>query len=97
MAHAKPRISSGSLFKKLETLPLPCQYAFSIMKFIIKKQEYFKAHSSVHTTTQRISTIFPELPTFYTFGQLHAMLAIKFLSLLFSQILGMTWHNFKKH
>jgi hypothetical protein len=49
MAGAKPRISSGSLFKKLETLPFPCQYSFSIVNFIINNQEYFKAHSPAHS------------------------------------------------
>ena len=53
MVGAKPRISSGSLIKKLETLPFPCQYEFSIMNFIINNQEYFKARSSVHCINTR--------------------------------------------
>jgi hypothetical protein len=41
MVHACPRTPSRSLFKKLEILPVPCQYIFSLMNFFVNKQENF--------------------------------------------------------
>jgi hypothetical protein len=53
MVGAKPIISCSSLFKKFDILPIPCQYIFSIMNFIINNQENFQAHSSVHSINTR--------------------------------------------
>jgi hypothetical protein len=39
MARAQPRTSDRNLFKQLENLPVPCQYIFSLMNFIINNQE----------------------------------------------------------
>jgi hypothetical protein len=38
MVDAHPRTSCRSLFKKLEILPVPCQYIFSLMNFLVDNQ-----------------------------------------------------------
>ena len=47
MAGAQPKTSCRILFKKLEILPVPCQYIFLLMKFITNKQEIFKTNSCI--------------------------------------------------
>jgi hypothetical protein len=42
-----------SLFKKLEILPIPCQYIFSLMNFILNNQEHFQRNSSIHSIDTR--------------------------------------------
>jgi hypothetical protein len=39
--------------KKLETLPVPCQYIFSFMNFLVHNQENFQTNSSVHSIGKR--------------------------------------------
>ena len=41
------------LFKKLEILPIPCQYVFSLMNFILNNQEYFQTNASIHSIDTR--------------------------------------------
>jgi hypothetical protein len=48
MAGAQPRSSCRSLFKQLEILPVPCQYIFSFMYFIVSNQENFQTNLSIH-------------------------------------------------
>ena len=50
MAGAQPRTSCRSLFKQSEVLPLPCQYIFSLMNFIIDNQEIFQTNASTHNS-----------------------------------------------
>jgi hypothetical protein len=47
---AQPRTPCRSLFKKLEILPLTCQYIFSLINFILNNQENFQTNSSIHST-----------------------------------------------
>jgi IS1 family transposase len=49
MVGAQPRTPCRSLFKKLEILPVPCQYIFSLMNFILNNQEHFQTNSSIHS------------------------------------------------
>jgi IS1 family transposase len=53
MVGAQPRTPRRSLFKKLEILPIPCQYIFSLMNFILKNQENFQTNSSIHSIDTR--------------------------------------------
>jgi hypothetical protein len=53
MAGTCPRTPCRSLFKKLETLPVPCQYIFSLMNFLVNNQEIFQTDSSVHSINTR--------------------------------------------
>jgi hypothetical protein len=47
MAGAQLRTSCRSLFIQLEILPVPIQYKFSLMNFIINNQEIFQTNASV--------------------------------------------------
>jgi hypothetical protein len=53
MAGAKPRNSCRSLFKKLDILPLPCEYIFSLMNFTVNNLELFQTNSTVHSVNTR--------------------------------------------
>jgi hypothetical protein len=49
----KPQNSCGDLFQRLQILPLPCEYIFSFLNFIISNQEHFQANSAVHSVNAR--------------------------------------------
>jgi IS1 family transposase len=53
MVGAQPRTPCRSLFKKLEILPIPCQYIFSLINFILNNQEHFQTNSSIHSIDTR--------------------------------------------
>jgi hypothetical protein len=53
MVGAYPRTPCRSLFKKLEILPVPCQYVFSLMNFFVNNEENFQTNSSVHSINTR--------------------------------------------
>jgi hypothetical protein len=48
MVGAHTRTHCKSLFKKLEILPVPCQYIFSLTNFLVDNQENFQTNSSVY-------------------------------------------------
>jgi hypothetical protein len=41
IAGIKSRNSWRNLFMSLETLPLPCEYIFTLMDFVVDNQEHF--------------------------------------------------------
>jgi hypothetical protein len=47
MSGAEPRASCRGVFKKLEMLPVPCQYILSLMLFIIHNSNNFQACSEI--------------------------------------------------
>jgi IS1 family transposase len=49
MVGAHPRTSCRSLFKELEILPVPCQYIFSLMNFLVDNKDNFQTNSSIHS------------------------------------------------
>ena len=53
MAGAQSGTTCRSLFKKLEILPVPCQYILSLINFIINNQEIFQTNSSIHNINIR--------------------------------------------
>jgi hypothetical protein len=55
MDSVKPRYSFRSLFKRLDTLTLPCEYIFSLKNFIVNNQEYFQADTALHSVNARNS------------------------------------------
>jgi hypothetical protein len=78
MAGAKPRNSCRSLFKELEILPLPCEYIFSLMNFIINNPEIFRQIQLYTVPTQGTGTIFrDQLPSFHVFRKVLTTLASK--------------------
>jgi hypothetical protein len=53
MLGVKPQNSCRGLFKRLQILPLPCEYIFSLLNFIINNKEHFQTNSSVHSVNTR--------------------------------------------
>jgi hypothetical protein len=53
MAGVKPRVSCRTLFKRLEILPLPCEYICSLMNFTVNNQELFQTDFTVHSVNTR--------------------------------------------
>jgi hypothetical protein len=49
MVGVKPQNSCRELFKRLQILPLACEYIFSLLNFIINNQEHFQTNSAVHS------------------------------------------------
>jgi hypothetical protein len=49
-------ISCRSLFKKLDILPVPCQYIFSSMIFVVDNKENLQTNSSIHGVDTRNKT-----------------------------------------
>jgi hypothetical protein len=38
---------------RLEILPLPCKYVFTLMNFVINSQERFQTNSAIHSVNTR--------------------------------------------
>jgi len=53
MSGAEPRASCRGLFRKLEILPVPCQYIMSLMLFIIDNPNNFQAGLEIHVMQTR--------------------------------------------
>jgi hypothetical protein len=53
MAGAQPTTACRSLFKQLEISPVPCQYIFSLMTFIVSNYEHFQTDLSIHNINTR--------------------------------------------
>jgi hypothetical protein len=99
MVGAYPRTPCRSLFKKLEILPVPCQYIFSLMNFLIIKKIFKQIHQYTVLIQGISNIIIDQLPTYHAFGKLHSVLASEFSTVyhIVSQILRMRRHNLKQH
>jgi hypothetical protein len=53
MIEAYPRTSCRRLFKKLDILPVPSQYIYSLMNLFVNNQENFQINSSIHNINTR--------------------------------------------
>jgi hypothetical protein len=53
MVGTHPRTPCTNRFKKLEILPVPCQYILSLMNFFVNNQENFQTSPSVHSINTR--------------------------------------------
>jgi hypothetical protein len=53
MVGVKPQHLCREVLKKLQILPLPCEYIFSLLIFIINNQKQFQANSAVHSVNIR--------------------------------------------
>jgi hypothetical protein len=53
MIGAHPRTSYRRVYKKLEILPVPSQYIYSLMNFFVNNQENFQTNSSIHNINMR--------------------------------------------
>jgi len=69
IAGVKSRNSRRKLFISLEFLPLPCEYIFILMNFVVNNQEHFQTQQYT-VLTLRIETIcIDQLPTFHVSKQ----------------------------
>jgi hypothetical protein len=50
---AKPQTPCRALFKKLQILPLSCEYIFSLLNFVINNLEHFQTNSAIHCVNTR--------------------------------------------
>jgi hypothetical protein len=53
MAGVRSRCSCRGLFKKLDILPVPCQYIFSLMLFVVDNLGSFQTNVTVHGLNTR--------------------------------------------
>jgi IS1 family transposase len=53
IAGVKSRNSCRNLFMRLEILPLPCEYIFILMNFLVNNQEHFQTNSAIHSVNTR--------------------------------------------
>jgi IS1 family transposase len=53
IAGVKSRNSCRNLFMRLEILPLPCKYMFTLMNFVVNNQEHFQTNSATHIVNTR--------------------------------------------
>jgi hypothetical protein len=53
MVGIKPQNSCRDLFKRLQILPLPCEYISSLLNLFISNQGHFQASSAVHSVNTR--------------------------------------------
>jgi hypothetical protein len=53
IAGVKSRNSCRNLFMRLEILPHPCEYIFTLMNFVVNNQEHFQTNSAVHCVNTR--------------------------------------------
>jgi IS1 family transposase len=49
IAGVKSRTSCRNLFMSLESLPLPCEYIFTLMNSDVSNQEHFQTNSAIHS------------------------------------------------
>jgi hypothetical protein len=76
MSGTKPRNLHIMLFTRLEIIPLPCEYIFSLMNFTVKQPRIF---SDRFSKTQGTGTILiDQLPTLHVFKKVHTILASKY-------------------
>jgi hypothetical protein len=53
IAAVKSRNSCRNLFMRLEILPLPCEYIFTLMNFVVNNKEHFQINSAIHSVNTR--------------------------------------------
>jgi hypothetical protein len=53
MIGVSSRSSSRGLFKKIDIIPVPCEYIFSLMMFIVNNLDNFQTYSVVHRVNTR--------------------------------------------
>jgi hypothetical protein len=78
IAGVKSRNSCSNLFMRLEILPLPCEYIFTLMNFVANNQEIFRTKSAIHSVNTRNRDYLPR-PTanISCFQKVHTILASK--------------------
>jgi hypothetical protein len=77
IAGVKFKNSCRNLFIRLEILPFPCEYIFTLMNLVLNKREHFQTQQ--HTVLRlRTETIFTDqLPNFRVLKKVRTVLASK--------------------
>jgi hypothetical protein len=90
MKVVNPRKSRTCTFKRSGILPLPCEYMFSLMNFIVNNQDNFQTNSAVHNVRTRNKHYLRRPIAKSYFQEVHAVLASKFSTIchLVSKVLG---------
>jgi hypothetical protein len=81
-----------SLFKKLEILPIPYRYIFSLMNSTVENQENLQTNSSVHSFETRNKDNFHRLIASYAvFRRVNSILVLEYSTIYHvgSQILSL--------
>jgi hypothetical protein len=99
LVSAHPTTPYRSLFKKLQTLPIPCKYIFSVINFFVINQENFQIHQFTVLMPQLSTSFTHQRPTSLVSREVHSILASDFLTVyhVASQIVIMERHNLKWH
>ena len=75
------RTTCRCLSKKLEILPIPHHYIFSLMNFIVDNQKYSQTNQSI-VLKQALRNIFTDhLPTYTVFRRVYSVLEPEFSKL----------------
>jgi hypothetical protein len=53
IAGVKSRTSCRNLFMRSEVLPRPCEYIFTLMKFVVNNKDYLQTNSVIHSVNTR--------------------------------------------
>jgi hypothetical protein len=80
---------------RLEILPLPCEYMFTLINFVVYNQERFQTYSAIQVLTLGVGmVVVDQLPAFHVFKKVH-MLASKSPTVYyqFSEVLRIKRHN----
>jgi len=77
MSGAEPTASCGGLFRKLEILPVPCQYILSLMLFIIDNPNNFQAGLEIQEVKINFSF---KLQTLQVFKKELPILVLKYIT-----------------
>ena len=81
MSGAETRASYRGLFRKLEILPVPCQYILSLMKFIIDNANNFQTGLEIHGLHTRSKNNFSfQLQTSQVFKKELPILVLKYVT-----------------
>lgn len=93
---AKPGNLGRSLYRRLEYLPLACEYIFSLMNNTVSNQEYFQTNASVHSVHTR-NKCHPHRPITYLscFQKSTHCAGVKILNILPSKLTRMKMLSLK--
>jgi hypothetical protein len=76
IAGVKLRNLCRNLFTGLEILPLPCEYLFTLMNFVVNNQEFFQKNSAIHSVNiKNRDHLHRPVANLSCFQNVHTMLA----------------------
>jgi IS1 family transposase len=76
IAGVKSRNSCRNLFLKLQILPFPCEYIFTLINSVVNYQEHFQANLTIHSVNTKNRDHLHRLTADHScFQKVHTMLA----------------------